>query len=174
MVNDCGIAPAGAAMTESHWQNADMITAFFMAVALAGSGDIHRCRAADGSLAFQDRPCDVVATPPRAASPSRQSRPAARQADMAAMPRAHAPADERLLAACSERFLHCADGNAQRMDACIASIAPCSTARGGACCPSGCVDRYQSLRRSGEPLASAVRLALLDPDAPSCAAPGSR
>ncbi|HRQ65094.1 MAG TPA: hypothetical protein PKZ76_09565 [Xanthomonadaceae bacterium] len=151
-----------------------MITGLLMAVALAGAGDIHRCRAADGSLAFQDRPCDVAATPPRASSPSRQSPPAERQPDLAATPRAHAPVDERLMAACSERFLHCADGNAQRMDACIASIAPCSAARGGACCPSSCVDRYQSLRRKGEPLASAVRLALLDPHAPSCAAPGSR
>jgi hypothetical protein len=149
---------------------ASMIGSILIAVVLAGSGDIHRCRSADGSVAFQDRPCEAATLPARPrAAPQRNALAPPQPAQLhATTPRQ--PANERLLATCSERFLHCASDNATRMDACIAAIAPCSGSRGAACCPSACVERYQSLRQNGEARASAVRLALLDPHAPSCTA----
>jgi hypothetical protein len=135
--------------------------------------EIHRCRAADGTVAFQDRPCAQATTAPAprggpSTAPVRNATPMPRHAPPAQGVRA----DERVLAACSERFLHCAHGNDARMDACVAAIRTCP-AGGAPCCPSRCIQRYQDLRRQGEARSSAVRLALLDPDSPSCAAPGS-
>jgi hypothetical protein len=76
---------------------------------------------------------------------------------------------EAQLAICSERFLHCAHGDAATMDRCVDRLPRCGSAT-GACCPQVCVDRYQGLRAAGQPLAASVRLALLDPDAPGCGA----
>ncbi len=144
-----------------------MFATLLMTVALAGDPGIHRCRATDGSLVYQDRPCAT------GTAQARRSPDVSRAARSTPIGQYGAP-DERALAACSERFLHCSGSDAARMDSCIAAIAPCSSGRTSSCCPATCVERYRSQRRSGESLASAVRLALLDPDLPSCAASTGR
>ena len=156
-----------------------------MAVALGGSGEIHRCAADGGRIVFQDKPCPGGAskgiktdgdpaiaqrelqrwlaeqrerTPPVAPTPSGSTQP-----------RDAVTVTEARLAVCSERFLGCASGDAATMDACVAALPRCGPS-GGSCCPQACIARYQTLRQEGLALASAVRLALLDPSAPACAA----
>jgi hypothetical protein len=149
-----------------------MFGSLLFLLALADT-EIHRCRAADGTTVFQDRPCAVA---PGGDRRSARTGPAAPEFERRAQTRGpvadRTAADERVLAACSERFLHCA-GDGAAMDACVAAIRTCP-AGGAACCPRGCLERYQRLRRAGESRPNAVRLALLDPDGPSCAVPGAR
>ena len=154
--------------------------------ALMAPGDIYRCKDASGAVSFQDQPCDggESAHLARAGDAPADSERALRQwldayrgraaATPAAPARERAPRGmpgsigEAQLAMCSERFLHCASGDATAMDACIARLPACEGAGGGACCPRACVARYQDLRSAGHALAPAVRLALLDPAAPAC------
>jgi hypothetical protein len=77
--------------------------------------------------------------------------------------------EERRLAVCSERFLHCARGGERAMDACIAALPRCGSGV-GACCPAPCLERYRNSRARGETPSAAVYGALLDPDGASCAA----
>jgi hypothetical protein len=163
-----------------------------VAGAVSAPGDIYRCVGADGRARFQDVPCAGAAgksaqkfeggespadlrkwlqelkkrggragpQPPVAADSG--ARPVA-------APAALGPVNERLLARCSQRFLDCANGNAAAMDECISKTPRCAPGGGSsACCPSACVSRYQGLRSLGAPMATAVRDALLDPNAPSC------
>lgn len=162
----------------------------------AAPGDLYRCTDASGTVSYQDKPCPAGSTTrfkgrtdggskelremrqwleqfrdrPRAvtgAPPARKETPASTSGSTAgAAPLS--PATERRLAACSERFLACADGDAARMDACVARVTRCA-ASGTACCPDECITRYQRLRQRGDPLAAAVRGALLDSSLPSCA-----
>lgn len=165
-----------------------------VAGALSAPGEIYRCIGPDGRARFTDEPC--AGKPPahgavKADSDPRELRKWLEQmhkeagravqpavpADAARRPAAPSarsavaqagPADERLLALCSQRFLDCANGNAVAMDACIAKSPRCAAGSRGSCCPEACIGRYQGLRRAGAPMASAVRNALLDPQAPSC------
>jgi hypothetical protein len=149
-----------------------MLGSLLFLLALADT-EIHRCRAADGTTVFQDRPCAVSPAGERRRAGTAPAGPAdERRAHARDAVAARAAADERVLAACSERFLHCA-GDAAGMDACVAAIRTCP-AGGAACCPRGCLERYARLRRAGESRPNAVWLALLDPDGPSCAATGAR
>lgn len=80
------------------------------------------------------------------------------------------PADQGLLAACSSRIFDCAEGNAPRMDRCVAAIPRCNVGRSAGCCPDDCVMRYLDLRRAQFTPAQSVRDALLDDSVGSCAA----
>lgn len=172
-----------------------ILTALLLAaVASAAPQRIYQCTNARGESAYQDRPCDDASRQQlseggeqalrrwleqqRAADVAKHSaartpsRPAIEQAPRSttSLPLAdRSAAEERLIASCSERFLNCARSDAAAMDACVASLPRCGQGSTG-CCPAACIESYQSLRREGEGLASAVRLALLDPFAPSCAA----
>lgn len=159
----------------------------------AAPGEIFRCRDASGALRFQDKPCAGVPSTRivGGGSDTADSQRALRQWLDAQRPaQAVAPVTRRIavptrpiirtagsavseaqLAMCSERFLHCANGDGPAMDACVGRLPRCDSSRQGECCPQACISRYQSLRLAGQPLASAVRLALLNPDAPACAAP---
>lgn len=154
------------------------------------SGDIYRCRGADGVVRFEDRPCKGVESQKLARA---GEDPAATRLALMRFLRDHklhgsaattngqrrrpapqiaagAPVSEAQLAVCSERFLRCAHGTGAVMDACIARLPRCAPGvAAGSCCPNACISRYQRLRRQGQALASAVRLALLDPDAFACA-----
>lgn len=174
-----------------------ILTALLLAAASSAAPQrIYQCRSARGETAYQDRPCDGDARQQlseggeqalrqwleqqRAANAGKRSagpsRPPARATASPREPAGAAPlasrsaAQERLIASCSERFLGCATADTAAMDACVASLPRCGS-RSAGCCPAACIERYQSLRREGEGLASAVRMALLDPFAPSCAAP---
>lgn len=165
-----------------------------IALALSAPGDIYRCTNAAGQVSFQDHPCSGgkaahlasagedsaasqlalqqwldahrksagAAMPPGAAVPSTPS---------GRLPLGAGLVSEAQLAACSERFLGCAQGDAGRMDACVNRLPRCSRHGADACCPQACISRYLALRQDGNPLAVSVRLALLDPYAPACAAP---
>lgn len=161
-------------------------------LALAAPGDIYRCQDAAGRVSYQDQPC-VGASSARLAQSNDSaasqlalqqwldqqrgrriaSTPATTNASPGSRPLLHpgSVVSEAQLAGCSERFLHCANGDAQSMDRCISALPRCSAQGAGPCCPQACISRYQSLRQNGSTLASAVRLALLDPDAPACMAP---
>ena len=168
-----------------------LILSLILAGAVSAPGDIYRCVGPDGRARFQDAPCAGAAgksaqkfeggdsatdlrkwlqeLKKRGGRPSPQPPVAADRTQAPAVPASMGPVNERLLARCSQRFLDCANGNAAAMDACIASSPRCAPGGGsGTCCPSACVGRYQSLRAIGAPMASAVRDALLDPNAPSC------
>lgn len=170
-----------------------LITALLLAaVSTAAPQRIYQCRDTRGATAYQDRPCDDAsrqqlseggeqelrrwleqqrATERRAVrppSPTSTNR-AMRDPEVYAPPVGRSAAEERLIANCSERFLNCARSDAVAMDACVARLPRCGQST-PACCPAACIESYQSLRREGEGLASSVRLALLDPFAPSCAA----
>lgn len=165
------------------------LASWLLATALMAPGDIYRCKDASGAVSFQDQPCtggesahlaragDDPADSERAlrqwldAYRGRNGDPASTPAPAAARPprwQGGGAISEAQLAMCSERFLHCASGDAAAMDACIARLPSCGSGAAGACCPRSCVARYQDLREAGHALASAVRLALLDPDAPAC------
>jgi hypothetical protein len=171
----------------------------FAAAMIAAPGEIYRCVGADGKASFQDRPCAAAAhaarlergavgnpeserelrawldklrresgaprstTPPAASSPDAMGRRAPHEAQLT-------DTETRQLAACSERFLDCANGDATRMDRCVAQMPRCSASGVSACCPAACISRYASLRHDGASLAGAVRNALLGESEPSCAA----
>jgi hypothetical protein len=171
-----------------------MLASVALIGALLAPGEIYRCKDAAGAVSYQDHPCathaaesKIVAGGDSAASQLELQRwlDGYRQRAGSSMPRqsirtpesvvAHTGGviSESQLAICSERFLHCAHGDAATMDRCVDRLPRCG-ASAGACCPQACVDRYQALRASGEPLATSVRLALLDPNAPACGAAGAR
>ncbi len=101
-----------------------------------------------------------------------QSAPRVRQtAPDSGNTRRYAAVSEYALAICSEQFLHCADADMRRMDACVSALPRCMQGVRQDCCPEACIQRYQQERREGQPLPAAVRLALLDPQAPRCASP---
>jgi hypothetical protein len=159
-----------------------------------GAGDIYRCRGADGVVRFEDQPCKGMASQKLAnagedpsatrlelmrflrdhklstGAPARApDRPVARPRLTTSGP-GNGPVSEAQLAVCSERFLKCAHGTGSVMDGCVARLPRCGPGvASNSCCPQACVSRYQRLRQQGHPLASAVRLALLDPDAYACA-----
>jgi hypothetical protein len=158
---------------------AGLASAALLTLAL-GANDIHRC-SDGGRVVFQDKPCAGAGVSIRldgdtasaqaelrrwleADKASRGAQPAATEAPTSSRP----VAGEAQLAVCSERFLACASDDAAAMDGCVAALPRCGGAS-SACCPAACIDRYQSLRGEGHGLASAVRLALLDPAQPSCA-----
>lgn len=165
-----------------------MLSLLLVAGLWMAPGEIYRCTDAGGSVRFQDQPCagghsqrlaggaaDSAASqralqrwldahserPPAPAQPASTPVPA----------RLPGPVSEAQLAACSERFLQCAQGDAPAMDACIAALPRCEGAAAAGCCPALCISRYQSLRGQGLPLAESVRLALVDRRAPACTAP---
>ncbi len=163
------------------------------ALVCSAPGEIYRCRDASGALRFQDKPCAGVPSTRIAGggTDTADSQRALRQWLDAQRPApAVAPSTRRIesparpitrslggavsqaqLAMCSERFLHCANGDGPAMDACVGRLPRCAGRQQGQCCPQACISRYQSLRLAGQPLAAAVRLALLNPNAPACAAP---
>ncbi len=164
------------------------LSSLLLAVALAAPGDIYRCKDAAGAVSYQDHPCAGASTAPmiKAGDDSAASQLALQQwldgyrqrsdagrgqptSRPLSLPRSGtgAAVSEAQLAMCSERFLHCAHGDAATMDRCVDRLPRCGSG-GAPCCPQACIARYQGLRQSGQPLASAVRLALLDPDAPAC------
>lgn len=164
-------------------------------LALSAPGEIYRCRDASGALAYQDHPCAGSASSAKLAAggdsaasqlelqqwlDGYRKRSGGSKAPAPTVGRQAYPAlsggtvTEAQLAICSERFLHCAHGDEATMDRCVDRLPRCGGSAGGACCPQACVGRYQDLRRAGQPLAAAVRLALIDPDAPACGAAGSR
>ena len=161
------------------------------AMSLLATGDIYRCRTAGGAVSFQDKPCAGGASarlatrgedstkslsalqrwldvqdPRPARGPKSSSPPQSARVRVPLVP--GGPVSEAQLAGCSERFLHCASGNAVTMDACVERLPRCSATGSGPCCPQACISRYQSLRGDGHKLSSAVRMALLDPQAPAC------
>lgn len=162
-----------------------------LALVLGAPGDIYRCSDVSGKVSFQDQPCARGAQSAHLASgndDAKASQMALQQwldshrehrapntpatgARSVRPPFGNGAISEAQLAMCSERFLHCAQGNDDAMDACVASLPRCGTGGSAPCCPQACVSRYQSLRRDGNALATSVKLALLDPDAPACAAP---
>lgn len=167
------------------------LPAMLTLMALVAPGDIYRCQDASGRLSYQDTPCSSGSS---ARLPQGEDGAASQRAlqqwldqqrghaaapthgdEGKAAPRPRpllhpdSPVSEAQLAGCSERFLHCASHDAQAMDRCIGQLPRCSRQGSGACCPQACIDRYQTLRKDGSNLASAVRLALLDPDSPACA-----
>lgn len=163
------------------------MASWLLASALMAPGDIYRCKDARGAVSFQDQPCAGGESARLARSgddPADSERDLRQWLDAyrgrtSESPRPSAPAvqaprwqggaiSEAQLAMCSERFLHCASGDAAAMDACIARLPNCDNGGAGACCPRACVARYQDLRDDGHALAPAVRLALLDPEAPAC------
>jgi hypothetical protein len=164
------------------------LPAIVLLLSLGASGDIYRCADANGTLSYQDKPCSSGASARLATAggdASATQRALQQWLDQhrdrtAASPRpSAAPASvpmnfggaisEAQLAMCSERFLGCAHGEAQVMDACVARLPRCSARVRSGCCPQTCVSRYQDLRRAGNPLATSVKLALLDPQYPACA-----
>jgi hypothetical protein len=166
----------------------DLITASLLVLALQAPGQIYRCPASDGSVHYQDQPCaggkkfsggtsdeqDLRSWLEGMAAPAARA-PAASSGRAPSRSTGAAPllsASERLIAVCSERFLACASDQAAKMDRCVAALPRCSSTRSSGCCPSSCVEAYQSRRNQGSPLPAAVRGALLDPSSgPSCAAP---
>ncbi len=151
-------------------------------LALGAGGEIHRC-VESGRVVFQDKPCAGSAaqglkTHSDSAKAERELRIwLAQQRARAEPPSPSAgrssesvTVSEARLAVCSERFLHCAGSDESAMDACVATLPRCGP-NGGDCCPAACINRYQVLRADGHERASAVRLALLDPNAPACASP---
>lgn len=168
------------------------LAAWLVVLALAAPGDIYRCADSTGKLSYQDHPCAGTGSSTRLAGGDSDTAASQRalqqwldQQRGVALPAAPAnpapaasrrvwlpgPVSEAQLAVCSERFLHCAQGNAAAMDRCVSQLPRCADGQADACCPSVCISRYQSLRQQGQELASAVRLALLDPSAPACSAP---
>ena len=166
---------------------------FALAVVFSAKGEIYRCVDADGSIGFHDRPCKhsrSVLIGKKSDSPDadlrklrdalsrlEQSdpppRPAARTQNSAPLQlnwRTLGPVDEQRLAVCSSQFFSCAEGNAPRMDRCVAAIPRCDIRRSSGCCPAECVSRYRDLRRNGVLPAPAVRNALLDERYGSCSA----
>jgi len=171
-----------------------MITlALLAALALSAKGEIYRCVGADGNVGFHDQPCkgrNTLLLGKKSDSPQadlrrlrqslaqlERSQPAPRApaSTPAVLPsqlqwRTRGAVNEPVLAACSVRFFHCAEGNAPRMDRCVAAITRCGTSGRANCCPEECVRRYGDLRRNGLQPAPAVRNALLDERYGSCTA----
>lgn len=161
-----------------------------LTLALGAPGDIYRCTDAAGKVSFQDQPClrgtsaQLARHGEDPATSERELRqwldsyrgrtgqheaPAADDRSRRNESRTIGGAvSEAQLAMCSERFLHCAHGDAATMDACVDRLPRCGSGASGPCCPQACVDRYQALRSDGQELAASVRLALLDPAAPAC------
>ena len=161
-----------------------------LTLTLGAPGDIYRCTDTAGKVSFQDKPCvrgtsaQLARHGDDAAASERELRQwldsYRRLAGSASPAAARVPAQqegsryvggvvsEAQLAMCSERFLHCAQGDAAAMDACVDRLPRCGSSASAPCCPQACVDRYQSLRGDGQELATSVRLALLDPAAPAC------
>lgn len=161
-----------------------------LTLVFAAPGEIYRCVDGDGKASFQDRPCagadanrrgaampgrsddpaavrEWLASLSRTRTPATPDAPAARVLELRApTPRASRPvfASERSLAICSERYYHCASANAATMDACVAAMPRCGSGADTGCCPAASVACYRSLRSDGQPLASAVRGALLGGD----------
>lgn len=167
-----------------------------LVAALGAPGQIYRCQSATGAVSFQDQPCAGAAS---AAKVSAGDDSAASQRALqqwlddyrSRAPRAaHAATPSRIdrragggvggtvteaqLAMCSERFLDCARGDGAAMDRCVDRLPRCGSSGAAPCCPQACVARYQGLRADGQPMANAVRLALLDPAAPACGVAGGR
>ncbi len=167
-----------------------MLASVALIGALVAPGEIYRCKDAAGAVSYQDHPCAAHAAESKIAGGGDSAasqlelqrwldgyrqragnstpRPSAR-APESVVRRSDGGVSEAQLAMCSERFLHCAHGDAATMDRCVDRLPRCGSTT-GACCPQVCVDRYQGLRAAGQPLATSVRLALLDPDAPGCGA----
>lgn len=162
-------------------------------LSLGASGDIYRCADANGRLSYQDHPCSsgTSARLSAAGQDSAASQRALQQwLDQQRPQHGHSTSvavsnsrpslrfagaiSEAQLAICSERFLACAHGEAPVMDACVARLPRCSATLGSNCCPQACVSRYQDLRVAGNSLATSVKLALLDPDAPACLSASSQ
>lgn len=174
MLSDWRQAPACARLHSGSAMEARMLLspALLLASVLAAPGDIYRCRDGTGRVSFQDQPCASGEQARLSGGASEQAlrawldaqpggRPIATRTAVPMRPRPAGGVSEAQLALCSERFLHCASDDPGAMDACIARLP-------GAGCPAACVERYQALRGQGHALAPAVRLALLDPDAPAC------
>ena len=168
------------------------------ALALGAAGDIFSCAGRDGAVVFQDKPCgdnssvllssksnssmgessnrDLLRLRQALKKLERSTRPQPQRAPVrrfSVPPRRwtnRGPADQGLLAACSSRFFECAEGNALRMDRCVAAIPRCNVGRNTTCCPDDCVMRYLDLRRAQFTPAQSVRDALLDDSVGSCAA----
>jgi hypothetical protein len=158
-------------------------------LALNAPGDLIRCIGADGVARWQDRPCARGERSDRLGGAAATQDPEALRRRIEALrehappPRARAGAraagaarpaiaiGEAALAACSERFLACADHDRARMDACVATIPRCPGG-GGACCPPACTESYARERRAGATPPDAVYLALLAPDAGGCGGAG--
>jgi hypothetical protein len=69
--------------------SAVLAAALALGPAVAGAGDVHRCPQPDGTMRFQDRPCEAVAAPPATAPPGpRRGRPPAATATAAPAPAA--------------------------------------------------------------------------------------
>lgn len=71
------------------------------------------------------------------------------------------PSNEEAIAACSWRFLQCANGDGPAMDQCVQSIPRCGERQNGACCQEAFVRRYSQLRAAGATRQQATREALL-------------
>lgn len=156
-------------------------------LALSARGDIYSCRNASGQVSYQDHPCAGAKSAPLARGEDEAASLRALQRALAQRrPRASTPlvsgqpyvgrggysvefVSEAQLASCSQQFFHCARGNAVAMDACVDRLPRCTASSHAGCCPQQCITRYQNLRQQGQGMAGAVRLALLDPDAPACA-----
>ena len=173
------------------------LTMIVLVAALGAPGEIYRCQNASGAVSFQDKPCAGAASASRisagndsaasqlalqqwldayrqrAPSASRSTAPA-RTYQRAGVGSVGGAVSEAQLAMCSERFLHCARGDGAAMDRCVDALPRCGASGAAPCCPQACVSRYQGLRADGQPMANAVRLALLDPAAPACGVAGSR
>ncbi len=160
-----------------------LAAALLVSAALVAPGQIYKCAAADGSARFQDKPCagqeGTKLDADGDAAQLRQwlqqfpkesrSQPAAKRSASSRPAADFSVVSEAQLAVCSEKFLACASGNANKMDACIAALPRCSASRSQGCCPASCISAYQGLRRNGSKLSAAVRNALMAPGRPSCA-----
>ena len=161
-----------------------MIVAPLLALSLAAAaGEIYHCRSDDGSVRFQDQPCDTEqldlirskrddgqvdlgrlrdwldSTEKPGPSASTDAAPVRhRPRDPSLPPR---PRGEAAVAACSERFLHCAGQGPENMDRCVSSLIPCSQGRRAGCCNVRFLERYDLLRSGGVTQREAVRHALL-------------
>jgi hypothetical protein len=165
-----------------------------LTAALAAPGEIYRCPNASGGVSYQDKPCagsaagsaPLVAAGDDSAASQRALqhwldgyRTRVATSTPAAAPReprggsVTGSVSESQLAMCSERFLHCAHGNEATMDRCVDRLPRCGSGAAAPCCPQACIERYQGLRQGGAELATSVRLALLDPDAPACGVGGA-
>lgn len=184
-----------------HQINGVAVLAAVLMLALPSSAtaqQIYRCPDPSGSLRFQDSPCEGGQRMPgsedgravdelalrdwldslRGGPPPVPAEPAVRSDAAVGSERSlrievgqPGGVSQTELAICSEQMLLCARGGMAAMEACILALPDCQPGGLPGCCPRACVERFAAWREAGADLGSAVRLALLDPEAPACGRP---
>ena len=159
---------------------AALLTVVALTSAAAGT---YRCVDADGKVSYSDRRCEpgnlnagvIDRSGTRLPAPA-EVKPAATPGRSAGVsPVVHGgtiildpaqPGPAHVLAACGTLVAQCVNPPGKSLDTCFASAPRCTSAQpwldgsSMACCPQACRERYESLRKAGQPAVQAFEQTL--------------